>query len=131
MGHTILRDRCPFCAQLKKEWYQHLENQGFEDAERQECPVLSNLHQVRYQEAAIFSSKFSYYQWAREKLTRDQFRSETDRIIWESHTEGLSRREIAPRIGLNDRWVGRKIQTIEGYLKDKVFTIASASYATA
>ena len=59
----------------------------------------------------------SYYLWAAQKLNESRFRSETDKLIWEMHAEGYSRRAIAPRIGLEHSWITRKIHKIEMYLK--------------
>lgn len=135
-GHHVFQEKCRDCVLLKKEWYLTLERYGFEDLEKDERNLDSKCTSqvaimVNFTEKALFNSRFSYYQWAREKLDQGTFRSETDRIIWENHSEGLPRRDIAPRVGLEHSWVTRRIKNIEGYLKDKIFTVASASYATA
>jgi hypothetical protein len=117
---------------LKKQWYLYLEGFGFDDLEKNERNLDSKCSAqiagyINFTEKILFDATFNYHQWVREKLEKNQFRSDTDRFIWEYHAEGMSRREMAPRIGLNDRWVGRKIETIEGYLKDKIFTTSSGS----
>ncbi len=125
------------CRELKMSWYNHLESMGFDDIEKKSSGISVSVswhsaEEPQEDQPSIFDDgKLNYYQWVGNKLNESRFRSETDRLIWEHHSEGLSRREIAPRIGLNDRWIGRKLEVIEGYLNDKVFTVASASYATA
>ena len=135
-GHTILNPSCKSCLQLKREWNKHLEATGFDDIESKSSGISVHISACFLEPPEDHGSFFdnretNYRLWVERKADNSRFRSETDRLIWECHSEGLSRREIAPRVGLNDRWVGRKLEVIEGYLKDKIFTTSSASYASA
>lgn len=133
-GHLIFKERCPFCRALKREWDQFLESSGFVDIEKDQrnldgkCSAQVALMD-NYREKTLFDSRMNYYQWAREKLNTGKFKSESDKLIWECHAEGMPRRKIAPRIGLEHSWVTRKIHRIEKYLKNEVLSIASVSYA--
>lgn len=121
---------CAACAQLKREWYQRLEDLGFEDAEKALGSAQANYNYPPEDAGSVFqNSRGSYYRWAREKLSSSEFKSHTDKIIWEYHSEGMSRREIAPRIGLEQSWITRKLHKIEKYLKE--YTVGSMSYASA
>lgn len=92
----------------------------FEDIERGDQLTdekgAPNLRRKETQHPEVFHAKQSYYQWARSKLNDGRFESQKDQLIWEYHAEGLSRRQISPRIGLEGSWVTRKIKRIENYL---------------
>lgn len=79
----------------------------------------------------LYESKVSYYQWARSKLNDGRFDSEKDKLIWEYHAEGLSTRQISPRVGLEQSWIVRKINKIKSNLKEQMETFGSASMAIA
>lgn len=137
-GHTVFLESCNACKSLKSEWYQYLNNTGFIDAEDSNGDFIDDKFQAARRSAHIdfntqiqFDAKFSYYQWAREKLNYGEFRSDTDKLIWEYHSKGLSTRDISPRIGLEQSWTARKVARIKTYLKDPLAIIGSVSYAIA
>ena len=117
---------------MRKGWYQHLERTGFQDIEKNdELRTGSWSHEIRQdlQTYHTFQARQSYYQWAQEKAQTARFSSTTDRLIWEYHSEGLSRRQIAPRVGLEGSWITRKIHKIKEYLT--TVTIGSVTLVTA
>lgn len=114
-GHLIFNEKCRACRDLRREWYGYLNRTGFVDVEKQTFSV--GPRSSEFLEVNTYNAKLHYYSWAQSMLHYGQFRSTQDRIIWEHHSEGLSRRQIAPRVGLEQSWVTRKIQKIEGYLK--------------
>jgi hypothetical protein len=69
-----------------------------------------------FQTEAQFNARVTYFNWASHMLSQGSFKSMRDQMIWEYHSEGLSRRKIAERVDLNDRWCGRKILQIREYL---------------
>jgi hypothetical protein len=69
-----------------------------------------------FQSIDAFSARRNYFAWASQMLEVGNFKSMRDQMIWEYHTEGLSRRKIAERVDLGDRWCSRKIQQIKEYL---------------
>ena len=125
-GHLILKESCRECQALRKEWYSYLKAEGFEDAEdpkhnwRFSVPYIitddSPNNVAQHPDRKLFERR-SYYLWASQKLNDGRFQCETDKLIWEMHSEGASRREIAPRVGYEQSWITRKIQKIEMYLK--------------
>lgn len=70
-----------------------------------------------FQTQSTFEAKQSYYSWARSKANDGRFDSEKSSLIWELHSEGMARREIAPQVGYEHSWISRKIKKIEKYLK--------------
>ena len=116
-GHTILKESCRHCQTLKKEWYNILENADFDDIEKRLSSVEGDLSQRKdFQTIDQYEAKLNYFSWASQMLEFGNFKSMKDQMIWEYHTEGLSRRTISARIGLNDRWCSRKILQIRDYL---------------
>lgn len=120
-GHSILKESCPHCKALRKEWYKCLKNEGFEDLESEGGLIEeANLRRGRcsdFDTRDQFDNRFSYYQWARDRLDDGRFDSTKSQLIWEMHSEGMSRREIAPRVGYENSWISRKLRKIETYLK--------------
>lgn len=121
MGHLILKPTCKSCRELKAHWDKELEALG--------CPEIENgrhltdhksacdlAQRTNFQTHDTYQANVSYYQWARDKLNQGLFTSYRDRLIWENHTEGLSRRKISKVVGLEQSWVTRKLQKIENYL---------------
>lgn len=121
-GHIILKENCQACRSLKKEWYDYLSRAGFFDIETStriaDHESSFDLFQKReFQSHDLFEAKLNYFQWARTMLFEGSFRSIRDQIVWEYHTEGLSRRQISARVGLEHSWCGRKVHRIRAYLK--------------
>jgi hypothetical protein len=119
-GHTILNKRCCDCKTLQVEWYNYLSYEGFEDIESRPYKN-SEAYYLKFKKdfssQDCLEAKTSYFCWAREKLYSGNFKSDRDRMIWEYHTEGLSTRQISPRVGLEQSWIVRRIHRIENYLK--------------
>lgn len=129
-GHSILKATCPECRKLKSDWASRLESSGFKDIENgqffKDHGSIHDLNQRKdFQTTANFEAKASYYQWARDKLNAGMFASHRDRLIWDCHSEGLSRRKMENIVGLEGSWITRKLHKIEDYLKTN--SIASMS----
>jgi hypothetical protein len=121
-GHTILKNTCKSCREIKARWDNQLESSGFVDIEDGEFFTdhrsAQDLAQRRdFQTQDVFAATCSYYAWARSKLSEGYFTSYRDQRIWELHSEGLSRRKISPIVGLEGSWITRKIHKIEEYLQ--------------
>ena len=133
-GHQIFQPTCKKCRDLRSEWYQYLEKTGFVDIENLNGDIIDHktpLDLIKFkdfQTAHQFQAKQNYYQWARSKLSSAQFKTTKDKLIWEHHSEGLSTRQISPRVGLEQSWTCRRINKIKTYLMN---SIGSMSYATA
>lgn len=126
-----MHPRCPSCKALRQEWYQTLTEEGFFDIEKQDRLRTTNAsHEIRkdLQTTMQFDARCSYYQWARNKLNEGRFDSTKDRLIWQYHSEGVSRREMSPKVGLEQSWVTRKIHKIESYLKMQAEIIGSVCF---
>lgn len=121
---------------LRNEWYEYLKSNGFTDIERGDYLTdhksIIDLQALKdFQTHSAYEARVSYYQWAREKLNDGSFSSERDKLIWEYHAEGLSRRQISPRVGYEHSYISRKIKGIAEYLKNQAYSVASASYSCA
>jgi len=119
-GHLKLNHQCPDCKNIKKQWTLYLEYEGFEDVEKSKSDNRSSYYfkfRKDFQSNDLLEAKINYFSWAREKLHSGTFKDQRDRMIWEYHTEGLSRRQISPRVGLEQSWITRRIHKIESYLK--------------
>ncbi len=135
-GHTLFLENCKQCKALRKEWYGFLKDNGFYDIENNkkylDAGSPTELHLRKdFSTEDTFKAKQSYYSWAREMNERAEFQSTRDKMIWEYHAEGLSRRKIAPMVGLEGSWVMKKIHRIENYIKEQMSYMASMSSASA
>ncbi len=132
-GHSIFKEKCRLCRTMRKEWYSYLKQEGFEDIEKGEQLVDEGqrflLDNKAFQSPQTFHAQVNYYQWARSKVNDGEFKAERDKLIWEYHSEGLSGRQMAPRIGLGQSWLSRKIHKIENYLKDQMNQLGSMSFS--
>lgn len=133
-GHLIFEKKCRACNKLKKEWYEKLKQDEFKDIEGfKESNVQLRTIQMELDRHKNFQSKeayeatLNYYQWARSKASEGRFKSPEDRLIWENHAEGLSRRKISPFVSLDGSWITRKLSRIESYLKSGVIGSVSLS----
>lgn len=95
---------------LQKEWYQKLKESGFKDAEQESAqnaePYLKEWHSCYFSERhhpTVFQIKHEYFYRAEQFLNDHNFSSETEREIWRLHSEGVSYREIAKRLGNKKR----------------------------
>lgn len=104
---------------------------GFEDIEQDPRNLDGGAHKAMYVQKNFtdhtFDAKISYYSWAQEKAAKGNFKSKTDQFLWEYHAEGLSTRQISPRIGLEQSWTSRKIAKIRTYLQEMQESMASMS----
>lgn len=121
MGHQILNQKCKHCKSIQNLWYKHLKNNGFEDVEKgndliDHKTITDLIYLKDFQTRDTFEAKVNYFTWASQMLHLGNFKSIKDQIIWEYHSDGLSRRKISERIGLGDRWCSRKIVQIREYL---------------
>lgn len=92
---------------------------GFKDIEIGE-DLLENCFEVKgkhNQTEDTFKANQNYYSWARSKVNEGRFDSTKSQLIWEYHSEGMPRRQIAPRVGYEHSHISRKIQKITRYLK--------------
>lgn len=81
---------------LKAKWYKKLEKSGFEDAESDEFNLKVSAKEIlRKKVQATRQSKEDYYYMAGCFLNEYEFPDEITRIIWEYHTNGLSKYSIA------------------------------------
>lgn len=120
-GHPIINQSCSHCKQIQKHWYQYLHKLDFIDIEKGhnfiDHKTTSDLsYRKDFQTKDQYEARLNYFSWASEMLETRSFRSFKDQLIWEYHSEGLSRRKISERIGLGDRWCSRKIIQIREYL---------------
>lgn len=120
-GHRIYKSSCKACIALQKHWYDYLYRSGFEDIEkglRLVGPTEEIAQRTHAMTENTFQAKRDYYQWAQECLSNCSFDSQIDRIIWQYHSEGYSRREIAPILGYKDQsTITRRVHKIESMLK--------------
>lgn len=119
----MLKETCRHCQLIKKDWYSHLKASGFEDIEKgmrlvDHKTVEDLAYRKDFHTQNQFEAKVNYSLWATQMLELGSFRSMMDQMIWEYHSDGLSRREISERIDLNDRWISRKIIQIKSYLSN-------------
>lgn len=125
-GHGIFKKSCRSCQDLKRSWYTKLEAVGFNDIEKNQTSAIAELnYRKNFKTTDTFEITRTYYDWARSKLSDSKFQDRKDKLIWKYHSEGFSRREIAPIVGFENSWVGRKIDRIKEYL------IGSLSFAAA
>jgi len=94
--------------ELKKEWYEHLENVGFKDIEEDYSDsakaclkrwdsyyFTAKSHGSSTASSELFQSKRDYYYYANQFLNEGEFESETVKKIWELHSNGISIRDIS------------------------------------
>lgn len=136
-GHTVFNDSCKSCRILKSEWYDYLGRAGFTDIENSHGDIIDHktgldfIAKNDFHTQIQFDAKQNYYQWARSKLHDGNFQDDRDKLIWELHVEGVSSRQISPRVGLEQSWTVRKINKIKDYLKDQLEAIGSMSFSQA
>jgi hypothetical protein len=81
---------------LKDKWYKKLEKSGFEDAEKDEDHLKEwSSKFLRQKSIDRFHHKENYYRMASHFLHDNTFSSDTERTIWEYHSEGISLTNIA------------------------------------
>lgn len=111
---------------LKKEWYQRLEDEGFKEIENVNHPnsPLLAWHSFIWQKTCPEQKSLieSYYFKARALLHTFEFESESHRLVWELHAEGLSRRQIEKAIATSPKpykreYIGTIIKLIAEEIK--------------
>lgn len=108
-SHYSFVTTCKGCVHMKNIWYHHIEEMGFVDFEKQgSSNGNSNLTSK-----LAFESNQTYYQWARDILNNAMFQFPIDKIIWEYHSEGFTRRRISEIVGIHHTRITRKIHKIE------------------
>ena len=94
---------------LKKEWYKKLKDSGFTDIEYEgghiKAPVFRSSRAKTLTLAKIEAIQ-AYYLMATHFLNDHNFATETDRIVWLYHSEGLSIRKIYDTLKKANQKVG-------------------------
>lgn len=80
---------------LRAIWYKKLDKAGFKDIERDEDNLKSWTATKVNRSLHSWESKEAYYQMATNFLSDYTFASNTEKLIWEYHAEGISTRDIA------------------------------------
>lgn len=89
---------------LQREWYAKAKASGFEDAEdtaRADRP-LKHWHSTRFLKQTRpmrREATETYYEMCRAIIHTFPFKTPRHRKIWELHSEGKSRRDIAREVG--------------------------------
>ncbi len=86
---------------LKKEWYDKLKENGFEDIEHLDNSLAryeSYHHAERYNDDIKRDAKIYYYDKAEKFYQNYKFSSEKDKTIWKFHKEGISVRNIVKQL---------------------------------
>lgn len=101
-------------AELKKEWYEKLKKEGFEDIEVDEhrLKTWSTGNGSPYAESYKykplgFAAKADYYSLATHFLNENEFKTRYEEIIWTYHTEGISVRDtckLLKKAGFERSW---------------------------
>jgi hypothetical protein len=98
---------------MTREWAARLKASGFDDLE---CPdgSLSNRGKPHPSDAAgdlRTQDLAAYNDWARGVLWSRKWKSDTDRMIWEAHCEGMSVRDIID-LGYSQRRIMRVLHEV-------------------
>ncbi len=88
---------------LQKVWYAKLKKEGFNDIEDARNPDLNLTNHDAFSQSNKYGqhtplwrqSKEEYYQMATYFLNHYKFASNLEKIIWEYHTNAMSRQDIA------------------------------------
>lgn len=102
----------PQFKELQQEYYQKLEESGFEDIEDRDSANewLKNWN-MTIPSSDCGGDKEEYFYMATQFLNICDFKNETEKRIWEMHTEGLSIREISGTYA------------VKGFSKSNIFKI--------
>ncbi len=123
MSHKSPKSLTP--EQLKKlqnKWYDKLEKSGFEDIEERHSPKeflkrWAGQWFKRRTHVHNFEAKQEYFYQCGHFLTTHDFDTETERKVWQMHSEGLSLREIARSM----RWKSHhKVRLVINKLKQEM-----------
>lgn len=94
---------------LKKEWDRRLAESGLEDCEARDLEKHRRRH-ARARDLVENAAREMYFSLAAEWLHVTDWPSGASRHIWELHSEGLSVREIAERLGCGARLVQYRVE---------------------
>lgn len=104
---------------LLDKWYKKLEDEGFEDIERDEYS-LKEYHSSYFRnkhKQGSFEQKQRYYELAAQLLHSFPFTSTASKAIWRLHCTGMSVLAIAKELKLSDKVVARSIDITSGHIK--------------
>lgn len=108
---------------LKAKWYKKLADSGFEDIER---PDGSLKTEVDYRSMdgtrgdGLEDGRQEYYEIAQDYLNRGKFATLLDYTVWKLHAEGVSYRDIGNELKLTFykvRSIVKKVQLLAGVKK--------------
>lgn len=130
--------KAPSFLELQRDWYAHLENNGFNDIEQphadpdRACLKRWDSHYFTAKSHGFYSRdlfllKHDYYYYAHQFLEHfDGFTSESEREIWHLHCQGWGVRESAKR--LNDLFFDQKFNREKVWRIVKVLKVKLAEY---
>lgn len=107
---------------LQKKWYNKLARTGFKDVENvfvkgEPLKHWDSSEFQRYFSPSSFSERQRYYELASQLLHDFKFKTSADKTVWEMHTQGISQRQIAKKMGLHYNTVCRIIKKYASYIK--------------
>lgn len=86
---------------LFKEWNQKLEESGHSDIEDWDSPrsFLKEWHSFKFMnmDQDTYQATKKYYEWAKDVLNEHTFKTNTERLVWSLHSDGVSG-ELIPEI---------------------------------
>ena len=95
---------------LKAEWDRRLEEDGFNDIEREDGSLRKDKSKWLLKHNPVLAEKrFDYYTEAERALVEHIFDSTEDRAIWTHHARGSTVREVAEMVGVPKSVVGRRL----------------------
>ena len=124
----------PSFKEAEAQWYKKLKDEGFQDIEdtsRDDRPlkVWDRSYFLKLDDLS-FAAKQSYYRQASNFLEQHDFKNEVQRRIWELHTEGISRRDIASKIkGLKPTYKQASVGNILLSLRNIMFKLLKDNQA--
>ena len=87
---------------LRNEWYAKLKDEGFVDIEKAQLEDYgSDLK--RYNSTQNFKeAQVEYYERAKEFLLNYEFPNESEKIVWELHSQGMTERKMIAWLKLHN-----------------------------
>lgn len=108
--------------ELKTVWYAKLKEEGFEDIEHSQS-LLKTYHGEKWRRLAEHKQELTlkYYSHTKDLLHTYTFENPTHRLIWELHSDGLSKRKIASKIeSMTPTYKREAIGNIINFLKTQL-----------
>lgn len=115
---------------LKNEWYKKLKDAGFNDIEKTEYKLINHQHpapKMMAEDSPRYRQQEEYYTMARHFATNHTFASETDRFVWELHSEGIGYRSIST--ALSEKGITLKKSTICNVVRKYVVIMRKLRWA--